>query len=392
MEKRSLNKVVLSAMTRDNLPANYREFMAMDQAGNQCGKLLGTTYTKDNGSGGLITYDSTGAFLVGELERLDQTLHMPLAAVTWGRDIDIRKDVTIGDDVSSYTVSSFASNGGLGQGQGIGTGKSWIGKLTNQVATTAVNIEKISNQLTLWGNEMKYTVIELESAARLGRPVDQQIFEAMQLKWQMDIDEQVYIGDPVLNASGNTPTGGLLNHPLVSALGTVKNVPNGVSGSSWFINKTPDEILSDINDWLVSVWTKAGWAVISDKILLPPKQFGYLATQKVSTAGNMSILQYVLENNLFTRSEGKELTIVPCKWCAGAGAGGTIGTSAYDGTGSVDRAVVYCQDEKRVRFPMTLLAKTPLQYDSIWHKTTYYGRLGAVEAVYPETIGYFDGL
>src|ERR1700744_4011403 len=58
--------------------------------------------------------DSTGAFMVGELERLDQTLHMPLAAVSWGRDIDLREDVTIGDEVSSFTLTTFGSAGGLG--------------------------------------------------------------------------------------------------------------------------------------------------------------------------------------------------------------------------------------------------------------------------------------
>ena len=54
------------------------------------------------------TRDSTGAFLIGELERLDQTLHDPLVAVTWGRDIDLREDVTIADEVSSFTNSTFA--------------------------------------------------------------------------------------------------------------------------------------------------------------------------------------------------------------------------------------------------------------------------------------------
>src|SRR5580765_6904879 len=48
-----------------------------------------------------LTVDSTGAFLIGELERLDPTLHEPLATVTWGRDIDLREDVTLADEVSS---------------------------------------------------------------------------------------------------------------------------------------------------------------------------------------------------------------------------------------------------------------------------------------------------
>jgi hypothetical protein len=60
--------------------------------------------------------------------------------------------------------------------------------------------------------------------------------------------------------------------------------------------------------------------------------------------------------------------------------------------GTVDRMVVYTKDKKRVRYPMTLLQRTPVQYDSIFHKTTYFCRLGVTEVVYPETIGYFDGI
>jgi hypothetical protein len=39
-----------------------------------------------------------------------------------------------------------------------------------------------------------------------------------------------------------------------------------------------------------------------------------------------------------------------------------------------------------------LLQGTPIQYDSIYHKRTYFCRLGVVEVVYPETLGYFDQL
>lgn len=377
---------IIQAKTRDNMmtfDSANSGFKVIDSKGTQMGKDLGGAYkTYDN-----RTVDSTGAFLVGELERLDLNLHMPLAAVTWGRDIDLRKDVTIADDVSSFTVSTFGSVGGLGVGNNIGNGKSWIGRTATQVPTTSVDIQKIANPLTPWGNELKFTVFELESAAKLGRPIDQQKFEALHLKHQMDIDEMVYIGDPALNSTGVTPAGGLVNHPLVSAYGTVTSLAAGVSGSTNWTKKTPDEILLDVNVMLTSVWAASAWAVISNKILLPPSQFGYISTEKVSNAGNISILQYILENNLYTRSEGKELDIKPCKWLVGAGAGGTIGTA-----GTVDRAVVYEQNKERVRYPMTLLNRTPVQYDSIYHKSTYFCKLGAVEVVYPETMGYFDGL
>ena len=65
--------------------------------------------------------ESTGAFLVGELERLDPTLYDPLADFTWSRDIDLREDVTIADEVTSFVTANYA--GGFG---GAGAVKSWI--------------------------------------------------------------------------------------------------------------------------------------------------------------------------------------------------------------------------------------------------------------------------
>jgi len=362
------------AKTRDSFTFDSA-FRTIDAAGNQLGRKLEHAFKTHDGK---RTVDSTGAFMVGELERLDMTLHEPLAAVTWSRDIDLREDVTIADEVSSFTLSTFGSAGSTGSGNGIGNGKAWIGKNTDQVTGVSADIAKIPHQLRPWAMELKYTILELESAAKLGRPIDQQKYEGLQLKHQMDIDEQVYIGD---TGTGDT---GLVNNSLVT---NVSNLPNGASGFSQWSKKTADEILADVNTMLTSVWQAAAWAVMPDRLLLPPAQFGYISTQKVSSAGNVSILRYIMENNLLTTSGKGQLTILPVKWCIGSGVGGTIGT-----TGTVDRAVVYVKDKKRVRFPMTLLNRTPIQYDSIYHKTTYFCRLGAVEVVYPEVVGYFDGL
>jgi hypothetical protein len=331
---------------------------------------------------GKRTVDSTGAFLVGELERLDQTLHMPLAAVTWGRDIDLREDVSLADEVSSFTLSTFGSAGGLGAGNGIGNGKAWIGKDSSQITGVGADINKIAHTLHPWAMELKFTILELESAAKLGRPIDQQKFEGLQLKHQMDVDEMVYIGDTSLGA------GGLVNNAAVT---NVSNLPNGATGHTPWVSKTPDEILADVNAALTSVWAASAWAVIPNRLMLPPAVFGYISTAKVSSAGNVSILRYVQENNLLSTSGRGKLEILPLKWLIGAGVGGTIGVPGGSTT-SHDRMIVYTKDKQRVRYPMTPLQRTPVQYDSIFHKSTYFCRLGEVEVVYPETVGYFDGL
>ncbi|HVI10214.1 MAG TPA: DUF2184 domain-containing protein [Candidatus Binatia bacterium] len=365
-------KFVGRRRTHDDLMTFDRVLGTMDNKGNQLGvRLLHACQTHDG-----KTVDSTGAFLVGELERLDMTLHEPLAAVTWGRDIDLREDVTIADEVSSFTLSTYGSAGGLGTGNSIGNGKAWIGKDTSQITGIDVDISKTPQPLRPWGMELKYTILELESAARLGRPIDQQKYMAMQLKYQMDVDEQVYIGDTAL---GDT---GLVNSGLVTPL----NVVTGASGFTTWAQKSPDEILADVNSALSTNWQNAAWAVLPTRILIPPAQYGYIATAKVSLAGNESILQYILRNNLCATARGAKLEIYPVKWAIGAGVGGTIGTIGHD------RMIVYVKEKDRIRFPMTPIQRTPVQYDGIYHKSTYFGRLGVMEVVYPETVGYYDGI
>lgn len=360
--------------TLDNLMTFDSTHRTHDAMGNAMGQRLEFNFRTHDGR----TCDSTGAFLVGELERLDQTLHEPLAAVSWGRDIDLREDVTLADEVSSFTLSTYGSQGGLGTGNSVGNGKAWAGKNSDQITGVGLDISKIPNPLTIWAMELKYTIPELESAAKLGRPIDQQKYAGMQLKHQMDIDEQVYVGDTSLGVTG------LVNNSAVTNVGPVAN---GAAGSPLWTQKTPAEILQDVNEVLVSAWTTSAYAVIPTKLLLPPQQFGYISTQLVSLAADKSILRYIMENNLMTTSGKGKIDIFPAKWLVGAGSGGTIGTEAGH-----DRMVTYTKEYDRVRFPMTVLQRTPIQYMSIYHQTTYFCRLGVVEVVYPETIAYRDGL
>lgn len=330
-------------------------------------------YTRD----GLLTFDqatldAAGAFLVGELERLDPTLHEPLADVTYFRDIDIRTDVTIGDELSSFTNTSFASTGGNSP-----TGKSWISKNATAVPQTQLDIGKTANPLSLWGEELSYSIPELVSAMQLGRPIDTQKLEAIRLKWNMDTDNQVYTGDTDLGVYG------LCNSAAVT---NTSNVANGTSGQAAWSSKTPQEILTDIRSLETSVWTAAGFAVAPSQLLLPPVQWTALLQPMTITQGSTvvspggSILEYIARNSVCMQKNGKPLEINPVKWLAGAGAGGT------------NRMVAYTRDYKRVRFPMTTLMQTPLENAGLFKKTTLYGRLGVVEFVYPETVGYRDGI
>jgi hypothetical protein len=114
--------------------------------------------------------------------------------------------------------------------------------------------------------------------------------------------------------------------------------------------------------------------------LLPPAQFGYIASQKVSSAGNVSILKFLEENSIALKINGKALDIQPVKWLTGQGAGG------------LDRMVAYTNDEGRVRFPMVPIMRETAYYQGIRFIAPYLYLFGQVEFVYPETVQYADGI
>jgi hypothetical protein len=320
------------------------------------------------------TIDSAGVFLIGELERLDPTMHEPLVSVQWSRDIKLREDVSIADETSSFSNSTFAAVGGINP-----NGKAWIGKNSNAISTVMLDIGKTAQPLNLWGMELSYTIPELESAQRLGRPVDSQKFSAIKLKHNMDVDEQVYVGDSFLGSTG------LFNSAAVTATNVVAN---GSAHTTWLQkladdstgNVGPTQILTDVNTLLNATWAASAWAVCPAELRIPPVQFSVLASQKVSTAGNITVLEFLKINSLSNTINGKPLNIQPSKWLTGAGVSGH------------DRMMAYTNEVERVRFPLVPLQRTPLEYRSIYQLTTYFGRLGIVEFVYPETAAYADGI
>ncbi len=306
------------------------------------------------------TVDSTGAFLVGELERLDQTLNAPLVSYTWTRDIQLREDVSIADDISSWTNTSFAAAGSGANPNG----KNWVGKDSTAIAGVNVNIDKDGNPLNLWGMELGWTIIELQAAQQVGRPIDTQKYEGMQLKWQMDNDEQVYIGDSALNLKG------LLNLTGIAP----NNAPKTWAAS------TNDEILDSVNSILTDAWLNSAYSTVPTELRVPPIQYSLLASRKVSEAGNMSLLTYLATNTIAFHNNGQPLDIKPIKWLAGRGVGGK------------DRMIAYTNDKKYVRYPLVALRSIPIQYRGLYQLVTYYGKLGAIEPVYRETIAYIDGI
>lgn len=307
-----------------------------------------------------LTIDSTGAYLVGELERLDPKVHEPLMAYTWTRDMPLRRDVMLGDEVTSYIKENYGAPGS-DEADGI----NFVGQSSTQIAGIQISDDKPTNPMFPWAMEVAYSVFDLAKSQQVGRPLEERKVKALQKKYQMDMDHIAYVGVPSRKMIG------LFTNPDVTI---------SAASGQWTMGKDIDEILADVNALLYAGTMSAATAVIPSKLLMPWKQYNDLVSRKVSTAANMSAIEYLKKNNLANAVNGRELEIYPCKWAQGAGVSGA------------DRMVAYSQDEDFLRMPLVPLLRTPLEYRSLNHVFTYYGTVGSVEFVYPETVRYMDGI
>jgi hypothetical protein len=319
------------------------------------------------GQGRFRTRDSSLAYFVNQLENLDPRFYEPLTSVSWARDIKLRPGITMSNESTSFIQSAFAAVGSLQNTQG---NMPWISAETTAIPGVEVNGQKVVLPLRLLAREVSYTSVELDRSQLTGQPIDVQKINALNILYQMNIDQMVYVGSTDVGATG------LFNNASV----TTSTVSTGISGSTLWNQKTPDEILSDVNTLVESVWQQSAYAVCPSDLRLPPYQFSYIASQKVSSAGNVSILKFLQENAISLAVNGKALNIQPVKWLTGAGASGE------------DRMVAYTNEENRVRFPMVPIRRETAYYSGIRFTAPYLWAFGVMEFVYPETVGYADGL
>lgn len=309
--------------------------------------------TKDGISGSL-------AFLESELEKLDPTLHEPLTSTTYSRDIDI----TVGGGWVDRTNALFVDYGIAG-----GSQKGRSNAKENVTRIIQANLSKDVYPVNPYSAIMRIDFIDMQRGNVTGRSLEQIYNEGIRLDFDKYMDINAYIGIPDL---GNE---GLVNNSAVTA--------TSATYGDWE-NATADEILADINEAITAAWAASAYdnSAIPNHILVPAQQYALLVARIVSTAGNRSLLNYLLENNI-ARNKGVDLFIGECKFCENAG------------VGSTDRMVVYRKDKRFVELdlaqPLTRAMTAPNVEDHCFD-SLYLANVGVTKIKYTQPIIYVDGI
>lgn len=331
---------------------------------------LGGQTISINGAATLSAMDSAGvgtgmAFLNGELEKRDPKLNEPLTSTTWDRDMPVKYGGGLAETTSNYFVD-YATTGGNALGL--------INNSSNDIPIIQANTSKDIYKTYLWSNNLQIPLIDQQKLQSIGRNLDDMLDNGIRLNYNKTLDYMVYYGVPEENVYG------LVNNTSI----TTQTASTGAAGSTLWSKKTADEILYDVNEVINDAWAAAQYSRdgIPNQILLPPSQFTYITSQKVSSAGNVSILNFLLENNI-AKANGVDLAITPCRQCIGAG------------TSSKDRMVAYVNDESKVYIDILQELKRMMTQPSVEkmaYLTNYMANIGQVKFLYTQCVQYVDGL
>ncbi len=170
---------------------------------------------------------------------------------------------------------------------------------------------------------------------------------------------------------------GLVNQTVVPQVA----VPNGASGSPLWANKTPAEILADVNNALVGAWSNTNQVELHDTVLLPVPQYGTLAATPRSTTSDTTLMTYLQANNVYTSTTGQPLTVRTVRQLAGAGAGGS------------NRMITYRRDPQVLKFHMPMPHQFfPPQQRMLEFIIPGMLRLGGLDVRLPRGVSYNDGI
>lgn len=308
-------------------------------------------------SGGMV-------FLVGQLEKQDPRLLEPMTSVTGPRDVDMIP----GGGWTALTSNVFVNYTTTASDE-----DSIIGSETSNIPVSQADITKDVWPVHTFSEILRAPLFDELKLQQVGKSLTQILDDGVRLNAAKLLDRNIYVG------ISKTKTYGLVNNPLV----TSSLAPNGASGSPLWANKTPVEIMADLNNLLNLTWTASGFDLtgMANRILIDPINWKLLQ-QPVTIGGSISTLKYFLENNVAVQ-QGQEVKIAPLPWCIGAG------------VGSTNRIVAYAKATNRVNLDLTVplsRVMTAPNTTSASYETIFAAQWSALKILAYTAMYYYDGV
>lgn len=214
-----------------------------------------------------------------------------------------------------------------------------------------------------------YNLDEIQASQLTGAALDQRRANAARRSNEQVVNDVAFYGDaesglPGLFSNPNIPTGAVVN-------------PG--SGTEW-VNKTPDEILFDVNDLFADIFETTKMVEQGNTLLLPPSQWSYIMSTPRASNSDTTIAQFLVQNSPYLNSMDD---LIPVNECA----------AANNPLLSADAMVAYDRNPDKLQLEIPVeLEMLPVQQKNLEFVVPGRSRLGGLNIYYPLSLAIATGI
>lgn len=306
------------------------------------------------------------SFLRTQAEAIEAEVYeVPYAAVQYPELVPV--DTGLDEWAKSVTFYSLDRTGRA----------EWFHHYGKDIPYADLEREKSEQAIDMAAIGYEYTIEEIAQARRLGINLGTEKAASALQAYEEFIDRVALYGDAQKGWAG------LINNAAVTS-GLAPNDGAGGGGSSRrFQDKTPVQVLRDINTLIGGVYLDTNRIEIADTLLMSLNLFNYIATTPRSDASDETIMEYLLRANVLTMTTGRQLRIRAVLGLETAGASSSGRMIAY----RFDRSVV----KMHLPMPHKFLPAANVP-GSIIFKVPGIFRLGGTEIRRKAAVRYLDGV
>lgn len=241
----------------------------------------------------------------------------------------------------------------------------FIGANGDDLPQVAMNAKIDHIPVGYGGISFGYTLDELRKSMAMNMAIDAEGGKMSFRGFQEHCQRLAFNGDSARGMYG------LFNNP---------NVQSANSTVDWS-TATNDEIVEDLNQPLLDVWENSANVHLADTLGIDSTRWAYIATTRMASGTDTTILEYFMKNNLFTAKTGGQLEIKPIL---------ELGTA---GTGSVARMIAYEKTPENLVMKLPMPWRTlPPQPKGLRIDVPSEYKVGGVEFRYPGSAAYRDAI
>lgn len=195
----------------------------------------------------------------------------------------------------------------------------WADSLANDTPTTDVSYASREFAIAHGKAGYEYSQQELRTSAYLRRPLDVERLDACQQDYRRFMSEVFLLGSTEKNFTG------FYNNALIASAATP-------SAANWSGGATVAQVISDFGFGMYTCWVQSQQNVVPNRVIVPKLAYQWMSTTPISTANgsNITVLNFLLQNNLCNQKRGQQLRIDPGYDNSTAGSGSTPRTVFYD--------------------------------------------------------------